>query len=62
MTTGEKIRLTRKAAGMTQIDLAKRLKVSQGRISEWEAGKRGLSVERLKRIARVLNVAPGELL
>lgn len=37
MTMGERIKRARTAAGLTQVELAKRVGVSKGAVSQWEA-------------------------
>jgi len=59
---GLHIRLTRQARGMEQQELADAMGVSQGAVSNWERGKRALSVPDFMRICRVLNVPPKALL
>lgn len=44
---GERIKELRKKSGMTQTDLAERLKVTKGTISTWETGSRNPSFEAL---------------
>lgn len=59
---GQRIRDEREAAGLSQADLAERLGTTQTAISYWESGRRVLTVDSLIEIARVLNVAPADLL
>lgn len=56
MTTGEKIRQARKAAGITQAELAKRLNISSVNISQLENGYRLPKVDTLQKIATALGV------
>lgn len=56
MTTGERIKAARKRAGMTQQDLADRLKISYVGVSQWESGRRNPKKGTLERIAEILNV------
>jgi transcriptional regulator with XRE-family HTH domain len=53
---GQLIRETRKARGMTQMDLAELLGVSYQQVQKYEKGNENISVERLQQIARALNV------
>ena len=62
MTTGEKIRIARKNAKLTQTQLADELGVSQAMIGQYENGVRNPKYETLDRIARVLDVKISELL
>lgn len=58
----ERLKSYRKAVGLTQQDLAKKLHTGQSTVSQWENGERTPPVKRLLDIARVLEVAPSELL
>lgn len=51
MTVGEKIQSIRKEKGLSQKDLAKKLKIAPGTIQQYEAGKRKVTVEKLMDIA-----------
>ena len=53
---GVKIKLLREQAGLTQKDLAKRLRISQQIISRIEGGKQNVSVETLSSICDALGV------
>jgi DNA-binding Xre family transcriptional regulator len=53
----------REAAGLTQVQLAKKAKVRQATISEMEGGKTvRLNLDVLDRLCSVLDVEPGDLL
>lgn len=56
MNTGEKIKLARKNAGLTQKELGEKLEVSQAMIGQYENGLRKPKIETLHKIAQVLNV------
>ena len=58
---GRRIRETRKRAGLTQDELAAKLYVEQGRISEWEHGKR-LTLECISALAQAFHCDCGFLL
>ena len=58
---GVKIRALRKAAGLTQEQLAEAADVSTNFIGYVERGQRALSIKTLDRIAQVLNVTPKDL-
>ena len=53
---------TRKAAGLTQQQLAKRLKRPQSYVSKYETGERRLDVPEFIRISRSLNADPENLI
>ncbi len=53
---GKKIKEARIQAGITQVELAKRLCVSPVIISNWENGKRNPKTETLIKIANALNI------
>jgi transcriptional regulator with XRE-family HTH domain len=61
-SVGQRIRATREALGWTQSDLAARLGRTQTAVSYWESGRRGLSLDDLVDVARVLGVPNAELL
>ena len=56
MTTGERIKEARKRAGMTQAQLSEKSGIAAISIHQYEAGKRQPQIERLLRVASVLNV------
>lgn len=56
MTTGEKIALARKQAGLTQQELAQLLGVSLQAVSQHERGVRNPTIKNIKRYAAKLNV------
>lgn len=59
---GQRIRTIREARGWTQSELSARLGRTQTAVSYWESGRRGLSLDDLVDLARVLGVASSELL
>lgn len=62
MSIGENIRKARKAAGVSQKELAERLQVYQKDISRWENGERSPSIEVFARICRELNASADSIL
>lgn len=52
----------RKAAGLTQQELAKKMNVNQSAVSQWEAGKTSPLKKSWKKLAKVLGVTVDELL
>jgi DNA-binding Xre family transcriptional regulator len=57
------LREARVAAGLTQVQLAKRAKVRQATVSDLETGKPGrIDLEVLDKLCRVLGLEPGDLL
>lgn len=56
MTTGQRIKAARKAAGMTQKELGEKIGVSYQGIAQWENDLRNPKFETLQRIADALNV------
>lgn len=54
MNTSEKIKKTRKAAGLTQKDLAVRLGSTQSNIAQYENGTRNAKPATLRRIAEAI--------
>ena len=62
MTFGEKIREERLKAGLTQQQLADRLKVGNNQISQWETGKRKPKLLTLRKIAKAIGIPAGDML
>jgi transcriptional regulator with XRE-family HTH domain len=58
----EAIRDARKQAGLTQAEVAKRLKRPQSFVSAYESGDRGIDVLEFLRIVKALNADPCEIL
>jgi transcriptional regulator with XRE-family HTH domain len=56
------LRHARKKAGLTQIQLEKRLRTYKGYVSEYESGERELTLRELPEIAEALNVDPLSLI
>ncbi len=56
------IRNARKAVGLTQAELARRVGCDQSEISRLERGERLMSVRMLTAIARALEIPPSALL
>ncbi len=60
---GKVLKALREAKGMTQVQLAKRAKMTQAYVAMLEAGaKKNPSLATLRRIAKALKVDVGELL
>lgn len=59
---GERVAQVRKNQGMTQVELAEAMCLSQQLIAEYEAGKKNIPVWRLVNMAESLGVAPEGLL
>lgn len=57
MELDEKLTQARKAAGLTQTDVAARLDVSRQAVSRWEGGQSKPSTERLLELARIYDVS-----
>lgn len=62
MKTGEKIKLARKKAGLSQGELGEKLGISQAMVSAYENGVRNPKLETLQKIADALNVFMSDLL
>lgn len=60
-TIGDKIKEYRKQIGLTQVQLAKRLGITQGTIALYETGKRHPKIETVNRIADALCVSSSKL-
>ena len=57
MEFSERLKDLRKQAGLTQVDVAERLGVSQQAYASWERGVKKPTQENLVKIAQVLNVS-----
>lgn len=57
MELDEKLTQARKAAGLTQADIAARLSVSRQAVSRWESGQSKPSTEKLLELARIYDVS-----
>lgn len=53
---GRSIRRQRKFLGMTQLELARAVNMTQHAVSQWEAGRRAPDVETQLAIARALKI------
>ena len=62
MTLGEKLTQARKAAGLTQADVAAKLNVSRQAVSRWESGQSKPSTERLLALGELYSVSIDQLL
>ena len=62
MTTGERIKLARKNANITQADLATKLDIPFQSISQWERDVRKPKLATLQRIATALGVSVSSLM
>ena len=62
MNLGENIKKARKAAGVTQKELAERLQVYQKDISRWETGVRTPSAEYIIQLCKALDISADYLL
>ncbi len=59
---GRLIRAARRAADVTQEELARRLRMNRTSVTNIEAGRQSVQVHTLLQIATVLDVAPADLL
>jgi len=57
-----RIRELRKQRGITQVELAKKLGITQGGIQKLEVGSRNLDIEWMRKISKALDCQPYELL
>ena len=62
MALGEKLTQARKAAGLTQADVAAKLNVSRQAVSRWESGQSKPSTERLLALGELYGVSIDQLL
>lgn len=59
---GERIKVLRQEKGMTQVELARRLEITQSNLSAIERAARGVTVNQVVRIARALDASTDEIL
>ena len=62
MNIGENIKLARKKAKVTQVEMAEKLGVYQKDISRWENGEYTPSLETFAEICKILNASADDLL
>lgn len=62
MSTGEKIKIARKKAGLTQRELGEKLGVSQSAVGQFEMDRSNPKLETLEKIASALKTPISELL
>jgi transcriptional regulator with XRE-family HTH domain len=58
---GEKLKAARKAAGLTQVELADKVGVTQRDVSRWETGRREPGVLTVKKMAQALGCSMDDL-
>ena len=59
---GERIKVARKAAGLSQTELAKRLEKTKRTVQKYESGEIEPSIAMVNAIAKVLDVSPADLI
>jgi transcriptional regulator with XRE-family HTH domain len=64
MKIGDRIRAARNKIGMSQRELAAKVKVDKSAVAQWEGGGggKGIRTANLVEVARVLQIKPSELL
>lgn len=63
MTLGSKIRMHRKALGLTQTELGEKLGVKVNAVSKWEYGRvEGIPISKIKALANLFDVPPSYLI
>lgn len=62
MILGEKLKMARKSAGLTQEQLAEKLMVSRQAVTKWESNKGMPDIENIRGISKLLNVSIDYLL
>ena len=63
MTIGDKIRLNRKALGLTQTELGEKLGVKTNAVSKWECGRvDDIPTSKIKAMAKLFDVQPSYLI
>lgn len=59
---GKRIRKYREECGLSQSELAAKLKISSGRLSNWEQGLHRPNANIISEICNALNVSPSDIL
>jgi transcriptional regulator with XRE-family HTH domain len=59
---GQRIKLLRQERGWTQVELGKRLEITQPNLSAIERGSRGVTVHQVVKIAKALGASTDEIL
>lgn len=59
---GERIKTARQERGLSQLALAKKLRIGKNRLSNWENGVNRPSVAMIRQICLALNISPCDLL
>lgn len=62
MNVGNNIKKIRKAKGLTQADLGRKLGISQAAIGQFEKGKTSIKIETIEKISKALDVPVNSLL
>ena len=63
MTIGDKIRMHRKALGLTQTELGEKLGVKTNAVSKWECGRvDDIPTSKIKAMAKLFDVQPSYLI
>lgn len=63
MTLGDKIRIHRKALGLTQTELGEKLGVKVNAVSKWECGRvEDIPTSKIKALANIFEVSPSYLI
>lgn len=63
MTLGEKIKMHRKALGLTQTELGQKLGVKVNAVSKWECGRvEAIPTSKIKVLAEIFDVKPSYLI
>lgn len=62
MNIGQKLRNAREIKGLTQVDVARELGVTQGAVRQWEVGATTPSAGKLAKVAALLDIPVVELL
>ena len=62
MSLASNIRIHRKKAGLTQIELAEKLGISIATLRRWEAGETAPTGTRIMEISSLLGISPDELI
>jgi transcriptional regulator with XRE-family HTH domain len=60
-TTGRRVAEARRAAGLTQGQLAERIGKTQSQVSDWERGRFSIDLETLWEIAQAIGCDPNAL-
>jgi len=59
---GQRIKIARKKADLSQAQVAEQLGVSQGAVAHWEGGRKAIPLDKFIALASTLNISPAQFI